>query len=77
MPTYLSTPRESGRLKCTGKETDYNGIAQLQSHRLFRWALETIQAIVNILIGVQQVPEYTAVGLRESYFRYTSTTEAR
>jgi hypothetical protein len=76
-PVYLSTLRQSGLLQSTSKETDYIWIAQLQSHRLFRWAFETVAAIVNVLISAHQVPDYVAVGLCESYSRYISATETR
>jgi hypothetical protein len=40
---------------------------QLQSHRLFVWAFQTIAGVVDALIRDHGLPSYVAEGLRTSY----------
>ncbi len=45
--------RDRGLLRSAGKEDgDYAWIAQLQSHRLFRWAFFTVERIAEAVLGM-------------------------
>lgn len=68
-PGYLQSLRNRDLLQRTGKEIDFTWIAQLQSHRLFRWAFETIAATVEVLLLEHRVPE-DEMPLLQSYHRY-------
>ncbi len=50
---------------------DYVWLDQLQSHKLFRWAFETIANTVDVLLVAHNVPQFVADGLRESYTHFT------
>lgn len=66
-PEHLLSLKARGLLQSTGKQDDYAWIEQLQSHRLFVWALQTVAVVVETLIRDQHVPEYFAAALRVSY----------
>lgn len=69
-PAYLTSLRDSGLLQSTGKATDYVWLAQLQSHRLFRWSFEVVSATVAVLVREHRVSQFAADGLRASYSEY-------
>lgn len=66
-PSYLDDLRQRTLLQSTGKIPDYVWIDQLKSHRLFRWAYLTVEALVDILLTSHSLPTETAEGIRESY----------
>lgn len=70
-PEYLSPLlKEKRLLESTGMDCDYLWINQLQSHRLFKWAFEIMEATVEIILGVHEFDADTSEGLRNSYSRY-------
>ena len=69
-PIHLHPLREAGILQSTGSGTDYLWLDQLQSHKLFRWAFETIANTVDVLLVAHNVPQFVADGLRESYTHF-------
>ncbi len=69
-PAYLRYLRDARLLQSTEKEVDYPWLAQLQSHRLFRWTFEVIQDTVDALLCEHDVTGLPADGLRGSYSRY-------
>lgn len=69
-PTYLGPLRHEGILQSTGKESDYVFIAQLQSHRLFRWAFEIAGEVVEIVITSHYGNNSIFQPMVESYSRY-------
>lgn len=51
-PINMLPLRERGLLQSTGKETsDYTWIAQLQSHRLYRWSFLTIERVAEAVLN--------------------------
>lgn len=69
-PSYLSLLREQGLLQSMGADADYIWLSQLQSHKLFRWAFDTVRETVDVLLRTHKVSSYMADGLLESYSRY-------
>ena len=69
-PTYLSSLRKAGLLQSTDVEIDYIWLSQLQSHRLFRWAFDTIRGTVDVLLRAHNVPSFVTDGILASYSRY-------
>lgn len=69
-PAYLEPLRAAGLLQSTGAAADYTWIAQLQSHRLFRWAFVTIRQTVKLLLMSHSLSELSANGLAYSYTAY-------
>ena len=70
MPAYLQPLRDGRLLQSTGHESDYLWIAQLQSHRLFTWAFETVRETVDVLLVNHGVTGFAADGIRASYSEY-------
>ena len=66
-PQCLRSLRDQGLLQSTGQLHDYVWLAQLQSHRLLRWAFATIQDTVNHLLTIHVVKGLAAEGLSASY----------
>jgi hypothetical protein len=70
-PSTLMTLRRQGLLQSTGSDVDYVWIAQLQSHKLFRWAFGTVNDVVDVLLIEHQIDRHLiGAGLRESYACY-------
>ncbi|MBI3045225.1 MAG: hypothetical protein HYY78_20620 [Betaproteobacteria bacterium] len=69
-PAYLAPLRSAGLLQSTGSDSDYIWIGQLQSHKLFRWAFETVKLTVEILLTAHGVRGFMGDGLRASYSKY-------
>ncbi len=69
-PAYLTTLRKQRLLQSTGKLSDYIWIEQLQSHKLFRWAFETMALTVEVLVNSHTVTGFAAAALRESWFSF-------
>ncbi|MDB5531749.1 MAG: hypothetical protein JWO28_64 [Hyphomicrobiales bacterium] len=69
-PSYLFTLRTAGLLQSTGRDVDYIWISQLQSHKLFRWAFETVRSTVDLLLNSHAVASIIADGFRDSYSRF-------
>lgn len=76
-PTYLKALRDAGLLQSTGTEADYDWLAQLQSHRLFGWAFETVRMTVDVLLAKHVMPPFVAEGLRSSYSRFVVPVNSR
>ncbi len=74
-PAYLRTLRERGLLMSTRQETDYAWISQLQSHRLFRWAFETVADTVDVLLAHHDVP-HEHMPIRDTYREYRTIDAA-
>lgn len=68
-PAYLHVLRERNLLMSTGQEADYVWISQLQSHRLFRWAFETVARTAELLLVAHGIPE-AHIPLLQSYRKY-------
>src|SRR5574341_74851 len=66
-PAYLQPLREASLLQSTGEKADYIWLEQLKSHRLFRWAFQTVRETVAILVEAHQLPVFAAAGLIASY----------
>lgn len=75
-PAYLRPLRDAGLLQTAGVAADYLWLAQLLSHRLFRWVFETIAAVVDLLLVAHNVPQFAADGLRQSYTDYARGDDA-
>ncbi len=75
-PAYLGVLRESGLLQSTGESPDYVWLAQLQSHRLFRWAFEVVREVVAVLLREHQLAGLAAAGLTASYSEYLAIDAA-
>ena len=69
-PAYLTTLRKQALLQSTRKALDYTWIEQLKSHKLFRWAFETMALTVEALLKYHAVMDFAAHGLRESWFGF-------
>jgi len=69
-PEYLRELKDAGLLQSTGKDTDYVWISQLQSHRLFTWAAETMYLVIDFLINKYRLHHFSAGGLRHTYGRH-------
>lgn len=69
-PAYLEPLRKDKLLQSTGSNTDYIWLEQLKSHRLFRWAFETIKETVAVLVQAHKLPAFAAEGLIASYSDY-------
>jgi hypothetical protein len=69
-PAYLRALRSQRLLQSTAKAADYIWLAQLQSHKLFRWAFETMALTVDILLGHHKIGGFVADALRESWWRF-------
>lgn len=69
-PDYLKPLRAAGLLQSTGAAADYTWISQLQSHRLFRWAFETVRQTVEVLLASHSLSDFTVNGLAYSYAAY-------
>lgn len=67
-PSYLFSLRLAGLLQSTERETDYTWMGQLQSHKLFRWAFDTVAQTVEVLLRAHD--SYALDGILESYSRY-------
>lgn len=68
-PDYLSALRERDLLQSAGRpDSDYIWVSQLQSHRLFHWSFEVIEAAV--IVALKDTPSWMAESYRESYGRY-------
>lgn len=68
-PNYLAALRDRGLLQSSGRtDSDYIWLDQLQSHRLFRWAFEVIEAAA--IAALKDAPSWMAEGYRESYSQY-------
>lgn len=74
-PAYLNTLKEQGLLQTTGHESDYTWITQLQSHKLFRWAFETIAETVMLLLQRHSASAFALQGLAQTYGRFRSLDE--
>jgi hypothetical protein len=68
-PGYLQSLRDRGLLQSTGTEADFTWIAQLQSHRLFRWAFETIANTAELLLREHGIPQ-DQMPILQSYHKY-------
>lgn len=72
-PTYLAPLRQAGVLQSTNNETsDYTWIAQLQSHRLFKYAFEAIEESASLILDKHHTSQESTAAHRESYARYRS-----
>lgn len=68
-PEYLSALRTSGLLQSAGRpDSDYIWLSQLQSHRLFHWSFEVIEAAV--IVALKDALSWMAEGYRESWGHY-------
>jgi hypothetical protein len=75
-PDYLRRLKQDGLLQSTGKDQDYTWISQLQSHQLFRWSFATVASLVDSLITAHEFHEFSALGLRHSYFQFQTLDAA-
>lgn len=66
-PTYLFDLRDRGLLQTTGQAADYVWLSQLQSHRLFTWAFETVEQVATVLVTAHGVHHMTPIALLDSY----------
>lgn len=69
-PAYLEKLRAEGILQSTGKQSDYVFVAQMQSHKLFRWAFETIREVVELILASHRGDKSVLQPMLESYSRY-------
>lgn len=70
-PEYLRPLKSEGLLQTSGKpDSDYALMAQLQSHRLFRWAFERVEEVAHILIHAHHRDMVTADLHAESWSEF-------
>lgn len=70
-PVNMLPLRERGLLQSTGRDDcDYEWIAQLQSHRLFRWSFLTIEGIAKAVIDRHHSIKDFAVSHFKNYQEY-------
>ncbi|WP_129782613.1 hypothetical protein [Peristeroidobacter soli] len=70
-PAYLLPLRDAGLLQSTKRDnSDYTWMAQLQSHRLFAHAFETIESSASIILERHHVSAESRSLHLESYARY-------
>lgn len=74
-PVYLQPLRDERLLQSTEQESDHIWLAQLQSHKLFTWAFETMRDTVDILIREHAITGLASDGLRASYSEYETLDE--
>ncbi len=72
-PVYLRQLRDEHLLQSTGKDTDYIWLEQLKSHRLFRWAFETVRETAELLLQTHEVQPFITSLLLASYAQYEAT----
>jgi len=66
-PAHLASLRQHALLQSTGVDNDYIWISQLQSHKLFAWAFQTLRETVEVLLRHHNVPSFVANNLQASY----------
>jgi hypothetical protein len=71
-PAYLRDLRDANLLESTGTDADYIWLEQLKSHRLFRWAFETVALTVDVLLGYHNAIGFMGDGIRESWWRFNT-----
>ncbi len=73
-PAYMEPLRRLGVLQSTGAESaaDYTWSAQLQSHRLFRWANEQIAHVAATVIDAHHANAELAQMHKATYFRFNA-----
>ena len=74
-PAYLQPLRDERLLQSTEQESDHIWLAQLQSHKLFTWAFETVRYTVDILIRDHAMTGLASDGLQASYSEYETLDE--
>jgi hypothetical protein len=75
-PAYLAKLRRDGLLQSTGSDSDYVWIAQLQSHKLYKWAFDTIAETVDVLLLAHDLPQFAVEGLKYSYAAHSQSDAA-
>ena len=72
-PDYLNSLRERRLLQSTNKEDcDYIWLSQLQSHRLFFWAFETIESAARHILSSHNNQDLESIMVSYARYRYVN-----
>lgn len=75
-PAYLQPLRDQQLLQSTGKDAGYIWLEQLKSHRLFKWAFQTLRETAELLLRAHDVQPFIATALLASYSKFEVTDAA-